>query len=243
MKTFVIQTENRNIIHDFSFHLIEAIKYNNWYSGEKIYDYSLTDKINILEDRIPIGSVEFILETLSKIHNIKEVKPINIPIQLNKENYLKRYVNTISNNIPIDIASIDISSAFIKDNYKIKGLSKVVKKGEVIPIGEWLVSEVIDIKSEWRAFVFNNELVGLQNYAGNFTMFPDVELIKKMIKDYQGQNPAYTLDVGINVVNGTFLIEIHDFFSCGLYGFNDYIALPRMFIATWNKLIRKEVFV
>ena len=41
-------------------------------------------------------------------------------------------------------------------------------------------------------------------------MFPDVDLIKEMIKDFNYNN-AYTLDVGINK-DGTFLIECHDFF-------------------------------
>ena len=101
-----------------------------------------------------------------------------------------------------------------------------------------MVSEYIDIDSEWRAFVFNNELVGLHNYSGDFTIFPDVKLIKIMIKDFN-YNGAYTLDIGVNL-KGTFIIECHDFFSCGLYGFEDYKLLPKMFISTWNKLIKDK---
>lgn len=203
-----------------------------------MYDYFLTDKINILEDRIPIGSVEYVLETLSKIHNIKEVKPINIPQELMKFKYLKRWVGYNDNDTTVKNIW---HSTFIKDKTKIKGKTMFLNKNEYFPEGEWLVSEFIDIKSEWRAFIFNNQLVGLQNYSGDFTLFPNIDLINQMIYDYRDKNPAYTLDVGINFEKGTFLIEVHDFFSCGLYGFNDYIALPRMFIATWNKLIRKEV--
>ena len=97
---------------------------------------------------------------------------------------------------------------------------------------------MIDIDSEWRVFVFNQTLYGIQNYSGDFTMFPDVKLIKEMIKNYNN-NGAYTLDIGINN-DGTFIIECHDFFSCGLYGFSDYKMLPLMFINTWNKLINTK---
>jgi hypothetical protein len=50
-----------------------------------------------------------------------------------------------------------------------------------------------------------------------------------MIKAYSKEAPvAYTLDVGVNKKH-TFIIEAHDFFSCGLYGFADLKLLPLMF--------------
>jgi len=69
-----------------------------------------------------------------------------------------------------------------------------------------------------------------------FCHITDVKLINEMINEYKGKNLCYTLDVGVND-KGTFILESHDFFSCGLYGFSDYRILPKMFIATWNKLI------
>jgi len=63
-------------------------------------------------------------------------------------------------------------------------------------------------------------------------------LIKQMIQDYKSAPKAYTLDVGINE-KGTFIIECHTFFSCGLYGFTDYKLLPLMFISAWNELVNK----
>lgn len=231
MKTFYIETKNNQVIHDFSFHLIEAINYNNWYNNEKVYQYTTNSKYKDYIELIPIGSIEFVLEYLEKYHNIKDYKPLNIPEQLMKPEYLKRWVEKIRTNYPISTQE----TVFIKDNIKIKSYCGLIYKNENYPIGEWLVSEVINIKSEWRAFVFNNKLVGLKNYSGDFTLFPDIGLINKMILDFNYES-AYTLDVGINE-SGTFIIECHDFFSCGLYGFADYIALPRMFISTWNKLI------
>ena len=62
-----------------------------------------------------------------------------------------------------------------------------------------------------------------------------------MIDRYEsiGDAPiAYTLDVGIND-KGTFVIEVHDFFSCGLYGFADVGILPSMLNRWFQEFISK----
>ena len=250
IKTFLIQTIENRVVHDFSFVLIEAINYHNWYNNEKTYDYMLRNNTCIpieidkygnpyekdSNDIVPIGSVEFVLDFLNRYYNINNVKPLNIPQELRKPEYLKRWI--VEKTTDWDTINAGNISFFVKDNSKIKGWTNIVEPNRSYPPGDYLISELIDIDSEWRAFVFNKELVGLQNYSGNFTMFPNVELIKEMIKDYNN-NGSYTLDVGIND-KGTFVIECHDLFSCGLYGFADYKLLPLMFINTWNKLIKGE---
>ena len=235
IKTFFIQTINGRVAHDFSFALIEAIKYHNWYENKKVYDYFLSDKIGAT-DYIPIGSVEFVLDTLHLNYNISNIRPLNIPNKIIKPEYTKRWVKVVKT----DTNTINAGDApiFVKDNSKIKGWTNIVDPNRGYPAGEYLISEYVEIDSEWRAFIFNNKLVGLQHYSGDFTIFPDVELIKKMINDFNYNN-SYTLDVGINN-NGTFVLELHDFFSCGLYGFANYKLLPLMFINTWNKLIAQE---
>jgi len=239
MKRFLIQTINKEITHDFSFHLIEAIKYNNWFQNERIYDYDLVNEMigfNAL-NYIPIGSVEFVQEFLSDFHGIKNVKPLNIPINLRNKHFTKREIITVNNHKePLK------KKWFVKSDDKIKGFTDILNHGSILPAGNFMLSELINIQSEWRAFIYNDKLVGLQNYAGDFTLFPDIKLMEEMIIannhwNYD-ENSAYTLDVGINNENGTFIIECHDFFSCGLYGFADYTILPRMFITTWNKLIQ-----
>jgi len=80
-------------------------------------------------------------------------------------------------------------------------------------------------------------LVGLQNYTGDFTMFPNVNKINEMIQTYKSSPVAYTLDIGINDKD-TFVIEVHDFFSCGLYGFSNHKILPFMFSKWFNNHIK-----
>lgn len=236
MRTFLIQTIDNKVKHDFSFQLLEAIEYQNWYYNEKRYDVILSENCDI-ENCIPVGAVEFVLLYLKKYYGIEGVKPINIPPELMNPTFLKRYVEIVdTKKSPVLIKD---KSMFVKDNNKIKGFADIVTDGSNLK-GEFLVSELIDIESEWRAFVYDRRLVGLQNYAGDFTMFPNVDLIKEMIKCYTNCPPAYTLDVGLNEKDGTFLIEVHNFFSCGLYGFNDSRILPQMFIRSFNYILQNR---
>jgi hypothetical protein len=234
-ESFIIQDG-----YDFSWHMIEAIKYNNWFHNETIYTWEsdkFMSQIYHPELWIPIGSVEFVLNHLNKYFMIDNVKPINIPQALKDRNYTKRQIrNAISSE---SVENTTTRTYFVKDNLKIKGFSDFVNPNDITPAGEYIMSEVINIESEWRSFVYKQKLVGLQNYSGDFTMFPDVKLIKEMI-NVGFDDGAYTLDVGINQKDGTFVLEAHDFFSCGLYGFSDYQLLPKMFISTWNKLINKS---
>ena len=233
MRTFLIQTIDNKIKHDFSFQLLEAIDYQNWYCNEKRYDVILSENCDI-ENCIPVGAVEFVLLYLKKYYGIEGVKPINIPPELMNLTFLKRHVEIVdTEKSPVLIKDKPL---FVKDNNKIKGFADIITDGSRLK-GEYLVSEVIDIDSEWRAFVYRSRLVGLQNYSGDFTLFPDVTLINDMIQIYNQCPPAYTLDVGINKEKGTFLIEVHNFFSCGLYGFHDHRILPQMFIQSFQSLI------
>jgi hypothetical protein len=60
-----------------------------------------------------------------------------------------------------------------------------------------------------------------------------------MTQAYKSAPVAYTLDVGVNN-DGTFVIECHDFFSCGLYGFAKLDILPPMFSQWYHEFLRKN---
>ena len=89
---------------------------------------------------------------------------------------------------------------------------------------ELLLSEPIDIDAEYRCFVHKGELKGIRYYAGDFKQFPKVDVIEKMIKDYENPYVSYTLDVGIVLSDLKFpmttLIEVNDMWAIGSYGFD-----------------------
>lgn len=115
-----------------------------------------------------------------------------------------------------------------------------MNEGEIeLPEGDYQFSEVIEIDSEWRAFVYKNKLVGLQNYSGDFKISPNIEKINQMIEHSQPFQVAYTLDVGVNS-HGTFIIEAHPMISVGLYGFADHKILPYMFYQCFCEYVDKN---
>lgn len=223
---FLIQTINGQVKHDFSFTLLESINFQNWLRDDNSMEVVFTDSL-IPINGVPIGSVEFVSGYLHENYNLTP-KPINIPIELIDVEWTGR---NVINGTEKDI----VGEKFVKSNDKIKSFTEIC---EIAPKGNYQISDLIDIDSEWRAFVYNEELVGLQNYSGRFDIFPDVEKIRDMIKAYKGQSVSFTLDVGI-VVGNTVVIEVHDFFSCGLYGFSEHKILPFMFSKWFFSFIKK----
>jgi hypothetical protein len=239
MIKFLIQTIDGEVKHDFSFALIESLRYQAWADKTSPFMYTYMDtnglRLNqfkpIYSDYIPVGSVEFVSDFLFQFFG-KIPLPINIPAELMSEDFTHRHVK---NGTELDI----VQKSFVKSNDKIKSFTEICDHA---PIGNYQISDIIEIESEWRAFVYNGELVGLQNYSGSFTEFPNVYLIKVMINAYKSAPIAYTLDVAITKGGWTSVIEAHDFFSCGLYGFADHKILPFMFSRWYQEYIRNLPF-
>lgn len=225
VRTFLIQTTDSMISNEFCFHLIKAIEFNNWFYNEKVYDYVLAEKA-LKGTYVPVGSLEFVYDYLKLEYGIEQerILPINIPDALMELKFLKREVQVRGK------GDIELNGPkFIKSAAAYKSFTEIVNKVKDIPDGTYLVSDLIEINSEWRAFICNGELVGIQHYAGDFRIFPDVSFVEEMVSLYTDGPRSYTLDLGINE-EGNFLIESHPFVSCGLYGFADYKRLPLMFI-------------
>lgn len=243
MYTFILQTIDKDIVFDFSFHLKEAVKYNNWFFDRKTFEFFMDYKIeaDILKDNkffIPIGSVEYVLEYYKKNFGIINISPINIPKELQKYDFLRRRIFT--GDKKGEIVSLPTDRYFIKDISKIKGDTNIVTFDKIPNSKDILVSEEVAIQSEWRCFVFNGELLDIKSYLTNYFSFPDVEKIRKMIKSYKDSPKAYTLDIAVTEEGETVLIEVHDFFSCGLYGFMDYKVLPYMYVETHKEILGKR---
>lgn len=244
---FLIQKIDKEIRHDFSFTLLESIRFQQWLSNSndtkvKYLDYiETTDPDNIYpiqwkpmhRNYVPVGSVEFVSEFLGHFYGLTP-KPMNVPEEL--FNFAGRKICNGNEN---DFHK-GYEKLFVKSNDKIKGVSGIFNENEIdFPAGNYQISEVINIESEWRAFIYRGELVGLENYSGDFTMFPNLESILWMIQEFESAPVAYTLDVGVYDGN-TFVIECHDFFSCGLYGFANHNILPFMHYRWFHEYLNKN---
>lgn len=203
----------------------------------KPYSFELLDVANITEHNnsligtfkmlgaasVPIGSVEFALAWF-KAMGVDNVKPLNIPREL--WHFCERKVaigrgcdfNGTYMRKDIDIIKSD-------DNGQVRLFNDENDTKECF-FTEWLD----DVESEWRVFVFNGEIRDIRCYSGDFWRIPDRQYIERVVKEYD--NPSYTLDVMVTPKR-TEILELHDFFSCGLYGFDDPI-LPLM----WKRAVR-----
>lgn len=115
---------------------------------------------------------------------------------------------------------------------------------------DYVCSEVLPIiDAEYRVLVNEDNIVGVQFYSGTkiieetdydfgfispyagILCFPDGDMLESVIKDIKafrvsgGIFPkSYTIDVAVTP-RGTVLLELHNFVSCGTYGFCDKVLI------------------
>lgn len=214
---FILQKEYIKSIDGFIIKSLMA-EYANWYLDKFIVegdDYKLLKR----EKLIPVGNLIFVQQYLDK-----KMKPIEVPEELRK--YLNREYHIIKGK--------DIPNEFKNENYFFKDADTLKKWNNALNPYDltfdketnYVVSKRVIFDSEYRIFIYDNEILGLKNYLGDILLFPDIDYIKDIINNYKGPN-AYTLDIGIHD-GKTDLIEIHPFVSCGLYGFYDRNIIPML---------------
>lgn len=209
--------------------LKESVEYRKWRTGETNRVITSTGKCTYNKDWVPVGTIPFVENSLKHHYNV-EVEPIQIPKALMKPEYLLRqawYVDSTGNQrVPSDCFVKDISA------YKAGTLYGM----GVLPEGKYFLSEKVSILSEYRVFVFNSEVRGVKHYSGDAWVLPDKATVLAMVQAFEGAPIAYTLDVAVTPY-GTAVVEVHHFYSCGLYGFDDP-DLYNMFSRAYKELAR-----
>lgn len=177
---------------------------------------------------IPVGTIEFVESYLNSeggqgLNGYKHENPVEIPKYLRTEEFLKR-----------DYKIVKGKDIVLAGNKFIKNVSKLkdgTYKGELLyyeqsmdkkPSGDTLYQLSSDFKpvSEYRVYVFRNNIEAIAHYDGRPDLFPDTKLLNKavsLIMLNEKWLKSYTIDVMINKKGETALIEIHNFTSVGLY--------------------------
>lgn len=197
--------------------------------------------LNIKTDMI-VGSVEATVEFF-KLIDVKVPKYIGYPESLRE--YLGRNIqevkvsSLINEKLPYFIKPAEDVKKFTGCLIEKTGSLDFLKKYDNLKDDDVvLLSEPIDIISEYRCFVHKQELKGIQYYSGDYRDYPNVNMIEAMISDYVECNCAYTLDVGVLSNGSTILIEVNDMWAIGSYGFDSkkYVSMivERFFEITRN---------
>lgn len=188
---------------------------------------------------VPIGSLDFVNKALGLLEH-KPIKPLNIPECLRDFHFLGRNV-AITKNLKERrkfCKEHSLDKIFIKSNSEVKKFYADVYPAnfEEFSDEECFISEPVDFISEWRCFVYRGKLRGIKHYLGNEWIMPYKFFIEDCINQIGDSIIAYTLDVGITKNCCNAVIEVQNFISCGLYGFEDEIMIPMLINAYKEEL-------
>ena len=243
---FIVQKINGELILDFCQELRNSQRYWEWRGNPFSIMYvekEVPKGLDNPDDYIPIGTIEFVKSYVNYYYPNKTecLKPINIPDSLIP--YAGRSIFNIKSVSDISehtnkIIGTGTSKIFRKSLNVIKdptnGIIEYHSSNDIIG---YQISDIIpNIESEWRVFVHNNQIKQVCYYSGDPLSFPDSNTLRRLINDWYKDPPvAYTLDVYTTNI-GTYVMEVHRFFSCGLYGFSDP-SLPYMFSQEWFEMM------
>lgn len=220
---------------DFGYTFLEVTDYHNWRnqdtSDKTIFCLDTVFAMDDLqEDCVPVGSIQFCQAWYVKM-GIKKLPPLNIPQTLWP--LVKRPV-------------------FISDHIRSNGKEYFGKDPDIIKAtwngkyGEYQGSQMFfsewaaDIVSEWRLFVLWGEIKGAKCYQGDPWACPDKAYCEMVAHAYGRESPSFTLDVMVRQNGLTDILELHDFFACGLYGFEDLVTLRQMAVLTQKRILERR---
>jgi hypothetical protein len=191
-----------------------------------------------------VGDHQIMQSILKKWGYHKEL--LTYPVVLRP--YLKRNIHeTTLSNLITESNHTDLSHIFIKP----KGKSKLFT-GFVVNSNEDLfalfnlskntrlfVSSVVEWSSEFRVFVNNSTIVGIQHYDGNPEYAIDLSVVKKAINDLKNSTEntrGYALDFGVLSNGETALVEWNDGYALGSYGL-DKEVYTELILSRWNEIM------
>lgn len=232
---FLLQEDKNGFLGPNTALIYQLILEHNWlYPNNKILYRTCspqTAKEIMRTESVPVGTLDFVEELIET-----EIQPILIPEALRTERFLCRRIAICETQQEIAKISVDwnVQHVFVKSAAMIKcNYGDFYSPWEALKLQDdlYFISEIVDFISEWRCFVYQGKLVGARPYDGDEWVTPHREIVEEMIRTYTDAPEAYTLDVGvIRTESGLFtaIIEIHDFVSCGLYGFEDPVILKML---------------
>lgn len=209
----------------------------------KLHFYSNITELKIDKSNMIVSNISDTIYYLTKL-GIPVPAPLNIPYSLNNEFYLKRnieiktlheFYDTWNGECPIFIKPYDKVKLFAGGVIR-KASSKDFFK-EFPDDTKILISNYIDMSSEYRCFVNRGKLVGMKHYNSDFRLFPDMKIIDKAIFEYKNAPISYSIDFAVSENNETILIEANDGWSLGCYGL-DAETYSKFLIDRWIELTK-----
>lgn len=208
-----------------------------WGAIETGLDYRLTSFEEIqsgkfdalLRKNLFVGSVEFMKEVFTRMG--LDAEKIRVPMNSDREHEiitLGQAKERVSKGEKIFIKPLGIKlfTGFVLDQCKYTCLNNIPDDTKIMAYEPFKYK----IASEWRLYVHNNQIIDARNYAGNFSLIPNIkywqETLKRSIEKpedisipFRDFPCAYSIDIGIlEPHEQSVVIEFNDGWSLGSYG-------------------------
>lgn len=261
---------SRDICEDSEFALLQAKKWLAWKNSdvEFIIKYANEEQPDINKDFLycPVGSLEFCLKNLPG-----KILPRNIPAclavgfisntaetdfvvesfdQVDSHEVIRRSIANESQKVYVKSKTVFKHPA--NGVYDIAANDEICKAFNVETLDDLQITKFVDqIDSEWRMFVFKGKIEDIKLYSGSLFSNPPHQLAcEDLVNAFEksGEAPiAYTLDAAVctsrvfDTVKTLYPVEVHDFFGCGLYGFDRPDIYPYMCHRWWFEWKKKAM--
>lgn len=124
----------------------------------------------------------------------------------------------------------------------IKSIKDLVGCGNCEENYEVICSEAIDIRREWRCFIYYDEIYDIKPYKGDYHYTYDPHVIDQIMKDFrtwEERPAACIIDIGVTSDHKTIVVECNDAYSSGDYGLEDF-KYARFISARWAQIFERE---
>lgn len=231
---FLIQNDEDTGLEIETLALKLAIKNSN--RNHSYVECSLMDKFPE-EDFIPFGTIEFVKRYLMQKCGVHNMSPLEVPKILRTDEFLGREYSILSPSEFPTCGYYFVKNASILKQPTYCGNIQKIDESLLCLYDEYkyVVSEQVQILSEFRVFVWGDRIMGIQFYDGYPLALPnpkEVMKIQDMVDAYKKdatRPKAYAMDVAVkNLKRDLVLIEMCPFTSLGTYGLvGDF--LPEMY--------------
>jgi hypothetical protein len=210
--------------------------------GYKVVSYEddVPDDKNLLTGSVLVGNIGDVWQVL-KLLSKPIPEPIDYPQNLQKFLGRNIHLSTLGavrkspDRVFVKPVQQKLFTGMIWDGKKAQNRLSLAVYDDKTPV--W-VSDIVNFVTEYRCFVFENELVDVKHYNGDWTVTPDRNLVHEAVTASIGKLPsAYSLDFGVDVNGRTLLVEANDAYALGCYGLNPCMY-ARMIETRWEQLVK-----
>jgi hypothetical protein len=211
---------------------------------ENCLDYRLTSYEEVssgkfdslIRNNLFVGSVEFLTEVFSRvgITNVRVPKNSNRVSEITTLGEVKQRRES-GEILFIKPTQIKLFTGFVFDKYNYTFINDLPDDTELMVYKPF----EFDIVTEWRVYVYRNDVKDWKHYSGEITMLPDYGYVTNIIKENKSEFPvAYTIDVGVLSNGENVVIEFNDMWAIGNYGL-DNITYLRMLHERYFEIMRR----